>query len=208
MALIFYPLPFYVISNVIKFILSIEFGNFEITSGYLFVSTLDRLVLETSLFNHLVAEIIECFKCRGPGFLAVVWFGSSPNGPPPPFPSASSTGDTQEDRERETTCSKGGRGVGGREWGRSQIIHYSQPSRIEKYIKFFFYILYFSKTFNLSPCNILYIDFFWGCIDNSNCADGLECTGNHLCSAIGSTVLKTIILDTDTCNGCSVSFHK
>jgi len=65
-------------------------------------------------------------------------------------------------------------------------------------------------------CNALHDNCHWcnntdteigqcnpGCIDNSNCADGLECTGNHLCSAIGSTVLKTIILDTDTCNGCS-----
>ncbi len=40
-------------------------------------------------------------KYRGPDFLAVVWFGSSP---PPPLPSVSSTGGTQEDWERETTC--------------------------------------------------------------------------------------------------------
>ncbi len=34
----------------------------------------------------------------GPGFLAVVWFGSSP------LPSVSLTADTQEDWEKETTC--------------------------------------------------------------------------------------------------------
>ncbi len=36
---------------------------------------------------------------RGPGFLAVIWFGSSPT-PSPPLPSVSSTGDTQEDWEK------------------------------------------------------------------------------------------------------------
>jgi hypothetical protein len=40
---------------------------------------------------------------RGQGFLAVVLFGSSPI-PSPPSPVSSSTGDTQEDQERETTC--------------------------------------------------------------------------------------------------------
>ncbi len=39
---------------------------------------------------------------RGPGFLAVVWFGSSPTSSPPPFPSVCSNGDT--DWERVTTC--------------------------------------------------------------------------------------------------------
>ncbi len=43
---------------------------------------------------------------RGPGFLAVVWFGSSPSLP------SSSTGDTQADWERETAGWGGG---GGRE---------------------------------------------------------------------------------------------
>jgi hypothetical protein len=33
---------------------------------------------------------------RGPGFFAVVWFGSSP-APSPPLPPVSSTSDTQED---------------------------------------------------------------------------------------------------------------
>ncbi len=41
---------------------------------------------------------------RGPGFLAFVWFGSTPNPLLPPLPSVSSTGDTQEDWEREATC--------------------------------------------------------------------------------------------------------
>ncbi len=51
---------------------------------------------------------------RGPGILAIVWFGSSPS-LPPPFPSVSSTSDTQEDWERETTLltSDGGKGGGG-----------------------------------------------------------------------------------------------
>ncbi len=49
---------------------------------------------------------------RGPGFLAIVWFGSSST---PHLQSVSSTGDTQEYWERETTClrEKGG-GEGGR----------------------------------------------------------------------------------------------
>jgi len=39
---------------------------------------------------------------RGPGFLAVAWFDSSPT-LSTPFASVSSTGDTQEDWEREAT---------------------------------------------------------------------------------------------------------
>ncbi len=50
---------------------------------------------------------------RGPGFLAVIWFGSSPN-PFSPFPSVNSTGDTQEDWERETSCWRERRGAGER----------------------------------------------------------------------------------------------
>jgi hypothetical protein len=38
---------------------------------------------------------------RGPGFIAVLWFGS------PPLPSVNSTEDTQDDWERETTCLQG-----------------------------------------------------------------------------------------------------
>ncbi len=52
---------------------------------------------------------------RGPSFLVVVWFGSSPNPYPLPLPSVSSTCDTQEDWERETTCwqeTRGGDGGG------------------------------------------------------------------------------------------------
>jgi hypothetical protein len=43
---------------------------------------------------------------RGPGFLSVVWFGSSPTLSTllSPLPSVSSTGDTQEGWERVTTC--------------------------------------------------------------------------------------------------------
>ncbi len=54
---------------------------------------------------------------RGPGFLAGVWFRSSPT-PSPPLPSVSSTGDPEEDWEREKTCWR----ERSEEWGRSQII--------------------------------------------------------------------------------------
>ncbi len=38
---------------------------------------------------------------RGPGFIAIVWFGSSPN-PFPPLPSQSFTADTQKaEKERQ-----------------------------------------------------------------------------------------------------------
>ncbi len=52
---------------------------------------------------------------RGPNFLAVVWFGSTTT-LPPILHSVSSTGDTQEDWERETSCWRerwegGGRGA-------------------------------------------------------------------------------------------------
>ncbi len=49
--------------------------------------------------------------CRVPGFLAVVWSGACPT-PPPPLPL--STGDTQKNWERETTCwrDKGEKRVG------------------------------------------------------------------------------------------------
>ncbi len=51
---------------------------------------------------------------RGPGFLAVVLFGSFPL--PPLLSSVSSTDDTQEDGERETTIADG---TGGEEgWGK------------------------------------------------------------------------------------------
>ncbi len=51
---------------------------------------------------------------RGPSFLAVVWFGSSPT-PSTHLPS----GDTQEDWEKETTC---WRERGGKVWARSRTI--------------------------------------------------------------------------------------
>jgi hypothetical protein len=53
---------------------------------------------------------------RRPGFLAVVRLTSQH---PPSLPSASSTGDTQGDFERETTC---GRESGREGWGKGQII--------------------------------------------------------------------------------------
>ncbi len=56
-----------------------------------------------------------------PGFLAVVWFGSSPIPLPPTLPSVNAwlaSGNTQEDWERDTTCWQE-RGEG---WWRSQII--------------------------------------------------------------------------------------
>ncbi len=54
----------------------------------------------------------KCIRCkeywmiyRGLCFLVVVWYGSSPK-PSQPLPSVSSIGDTQENRERNTTCSR------------------------------------------------------------------------------------------------------
>ncbi len=47
---------------------------------------------------------------RGPCFLAVLWFVSSPT--PSPLPSISSTDDTQEDWERKTSCERERRGGG------------------------------------------------------------------------------------------------
>ncbi len=63
---------------------------------------------------------------RGPGFLAVLWFGSSPTPSLPPIPSVSLTGETLEDRERETTWWRERRGGGSgakkaRTW--SSLIH-------------------------------------------------------------------------------------
>ncbi len=65
----------------------------------------------------LPAEIIEWIQ-KGQGFLAIVWFGSSPTCSPP-LPSVSSTGDTQQDHEKKTSC---WRERGGRGWARSGII--------------------------------------------------------------------------------------
>ncbi len=56
---------------------------------------------------------------RGPGFIGVVWF--APAHPLPPL--AFVTGDTQEDRERETTClweSGEGGGRGAESYNRNQ----------------------------------------------------------------------------------------
>ncbi len=78
---------------------------------------------ETEIFTIFMYDFATCCSIttlprrreywmlhRGPGFLAVVWFGSSPPSPPP----VSATDDTQEDREREATCwrEKRGKGVG------------------------------------------------------------------------------------------------
>ncbi len=82
---------------------------------------------------------------RGPCFLAVVWFGSSPPPPPsPPLPSGSSTGDTQEDWERGVGVE--GEWVG---WGRSQIIRPQES--VVLYKSFFFKILWPPLSRILSP---------------------------------------------------------
>jgi hypothetical protein len=47
---------------------------------------------------------IVCLLAIISGFLAVVWFGSSPTPSSPPLPLVSSAGNTQEDWERETNC--------------------------------------------------------------------------------------------------------
>ncbi len=52
---------------------------------------------------------------RGPSFLPVVWFSSTPvpsPPPPPPPPSGSWTGDAQEDWERDTICRRDREGAG------------------------------------------------------------------------------------------------
>ncbi len=55
---------------------------------------------------------------RGPGFLAVLWFGSSPTPSNPPLPSVCWTGDTQGLRNRDNLLTEEGEGKG----MRSQII--------------------------------------------------------------------------------------
>ncbi len=65
-----------------------------------------KIIATTCIRNSIGARVATCTAreywmiYRGPGFLAIVWFGS----PPTPSPSVSSTGDAPEDWERETTC--------------------------------------------------------------------------------------------------------
>ncbi len=56
----------------------------------------------------------ECWMIyRGTALLEVLWFGSSATPSHPPRPSLYSTGEAQEDWEKETTCwREGGEGVG------------------------------------------------------------------------------------------------
>jgi hypothetical protein len=58
---------------------------------------------------------------RGPGFLAVVWFGP----PPLSLSSVNTTGDTQEEGERETTDGRGGRGGGKEPNYRESLVLYN-----------------------------------------------------------------------------------
>jgi hypothetical protein len=74
--------------------------------------------------KKIVKFLMRTFTCRstflydwmmyrGPDFLVVIWFVSSPPPPPLPLRSVSSTGDTQWDWEGETTCwEERGKGVG------------------------------------------------------------------------------------------------
>ncbi len=62
------------------------------------------------VFEYVSQKVLNDY--RGQGFLAVVWFGSFLAHSLPPPPEVSSTGDTQEDWERETTCWRD-RGEGG-----------------------------------------------------------------------------------------------
>jgi hypothetical protein len=82
---------------------------------------------------------------RGPGFLAVVWFGSS-SFPATPFPSHVSKldGDTQEDWERETTFWRERGREGG--WVRIRIIRPQKSMMVVLYKSF--------NTLWLSPYNI------------------------------------------------------
>ncbi len=63
-----------------------------------------RNLFDTYTFNYLY-----CMIYSGPGFLAVVWFGSSST--PSPLPSACSTGDKQEDYRQRDNLLRGA-GVG------------------------------------------------------------------------------------------------
>jgi hypothetical protein len=72
--------------------------------------------LDTYPIKTWVTTSEYCMIYKGPGFLAVARFGSSPTPSPPPLISLLSVSDTQEDWERESTC------WWKRGWGRSQII--------------------------------------------------------------------------------------
>ncbi len=68
---------------------------------------------EINVNNHSIKRYWMIY--RGPYFLAVVYMKWLLSHPPPPVPLESSTGDTQEDWERETTCwrERGDEGGGG-----------------------------------------------------------------------------------------------
>ncbi len=63
------------------------------------LSTLPPSPLPTLVYSTYMQGVLN--DEGPPGFLAVIWFGSSPTSP---LPSVSSSDDTQEDRERETSC--------------------------------------------------------------------------------------------------------
>jgi hypothetical protein len=84
-------------------------------SSWLTVATI-ALVVAVKWLVGAMQRVLEIY--RGPGLLAVVWFGSySPASHS--SPSVSSTDDTEEGWERETTFS---RGKGGGGWARSRCI--------------------------------------------------------------------------------------
>ncbi len=87
-------------------------------------STFEKKPQSSNILNLIASERLVQTReylmyYRGPVFLVVVWLGSFPlSFPPPPLPSVSWTGDTQEDWEGETTGWREREGGG----GRSQII--------------------------------------------------------------------------------------
>ncbi len=107
-------------------------ANMRVTTSTDFFALIIVLLLGTLYFWHRT----ESIEYRGPDFLAVVWFVSSPI-PTTPLSAVSMTGDTycrKTEKERQVANERGGGGGGGPKSpiiGRSSInIQYSLPAKI------------------------------------------------------------------------------